>query len=134
MLKMKVQRGVYLQKPLPASGKGRNEMLKWSPGLLRKVISNLMVGQMFVMLPVVHIIYRLQRSNLPYGVRIEGTLPNSWEMGRNKYQMLHGDSHENLVDGQTSSMAIHNHSGESVFQESQAQPKLGMYKCARSCK
>jgi|EP00505_MAST-04D_sp_SCG-Rhode-Island_P003027 sterol desaturase/sphingolipid hydroxylase (fatty acid hydroxylase superfamily) len=82
MLKMKVQRGVYLQKPLPASGKGRNEMLKWSPGLLRKVISNLMVGQMFVMLPVVHIIYRLQRSNLPYGVRIEGTLPNSWEMGR----------------------------------------------------
>jgi methylsterol monooxygenase len=81
MLKMKVQHGVYLQKTLSGSGKGRDEMLKWSPALVRKVISNLVVGQVFVMLPVVYAVYLIQQSSLPYGVRIEKTLPSSWEMG-----------------------------------------------------
>ena len=82
LLTVKVQGDVYLHKPQSTSAKGPDGRVKWTPALLRKVCLNLLGGQLFVIGPTAYAIYALQQSSLPFGVRIETTLPSSWEMGR----------------------------------------------------
>jgi fatty acid hydroxylase domain-containing protein 2 len=82
LLTVKVQNDVYLHRPQPNTVKDSNGRTKWTPALMRKVCLNLLGGQLFVIAPTAYAIYALQRSSLPVGVRIEKTLPSSWEMGR----------------------------------------------------